>query len=228
MSIFAIADLHLGFSVDKPMDIFAGWKDHYKKIEENWRQKVKDGDFVIIPGDVSWGLTLEESLEDFRFIHALPGKKILLKGNHDYWWTTRKKMEAFFEQNGLNSIQILHNNAVACENIAVCGSRGWIFEGGDPLDEKIIKREAQRLETSVQMAIQTGLEPVAFLHYPPIYGQQTCPEILDVLVRYPIKRCYYGHIHGAGMAYAFNGNWCGIDFRLISADFLKFDLIQVL
>ena len=128
MSLFVIGDTHLSLSTDKPMDIFGGWKNYMQRLEENWRSVVQPQDTVIIPGDVSWGMSLEQAKEDFLFLHRLPGKKILMKGNHDYWWTTRAKMESFLEGNGLDSLSILHNNAVSVEGLSLCGSRGWMFE----------------------------------------------------------------------------------------------------
>ena len=223
MAVYTISDLHLSLSGDHAMDIFPGWEGYVERIERNWRAKIREEDTVVLPGDLSWGLSFEEAHADFRFLNALPGHKILLKGNHDYWWTTRKKMEEFFSGNGLNSLEILHNNCVVVEGIALCGSRGWLFETGQPFDEKIINREAMRLETSVAAAEQTGLEPVAFLHYPPVYGGNVSGQILEVLLRHGIRRCYYGHIHASGCRWAVEGLYEGIDFRLVSGDYLKFD-----
>ncbi len=156
MAVYTISDLHLSLSGDHSMDVFPGWQGYVERIEQNWREHITDADTVVLPGDTSWGLSLEESLADFAFIDRLPGKKILLKGNHDYWWTTKNKMERFFSEHGLNSLQILHNNSVVVEGMAICGSRGWLFETGEAFDAKIINREAIRLELSLAEAEKQG------------------------------------------------------------------------
>ena len=149
MALYTIGDLHLSLSGDHAMDVFPGWERYVGRIEENWRAKICADDTVVLPGDTSWGMSLEGALADFKFLESLPGKKIMLKGNHDYWWTTKAKMEAFFSAHGLKSLQILNNNCVAVDGVAVCGSRGWLFETGEPFDDKIINREAIRLELSI-------------------------------------------------------------------------------
>lgn len=222
MSLFVIGDLHLSFGCNKPMNIFEGWHDFEARLEENWRGAVAQDDTVVLAGDTSWGMDFEEALPDFQFIQALPGKKILLKGNHDYWWTTKNKMDAFFAANGLDSLTILHNNCVLAQGMAVCGTRGWLFEKGEPQDKKVLAREAGRLERSLQAAQESGKEPVVFLHYPPLYGEEISAPIVDVLLRRGVKRVYYGHIHGQGCSWALNGESMGIRFRLISADHLRF------
>ncbi len=209
------------------MDVFPGWEGYVDRIAQNWRELVAPVDTVVLPGDFSWGMSLEEALPDFAYLEALPGRKILLKGNHDYWWTTRRKMESFFSAHGLNSLEILNNNSVLVDGIAVCGSRGWLFETGEPFDDKIIHREALRLESSILEALKTGGEPVAFLHYPPIYGENISPQILEVLQKYGIRRCYYGHIHASGCRWAVEGEVRGIQFQLVSSDYLKFRPIAV-
>ena len=225
MSLYCISDPHLSLSCDKPMDVFGGaWKDYVSKLEQNWVTSVKAEDTVVIPGDISWGMNLKESLADFAFLDALPGKeKIILKGNHDYFWTSRSKMEEFFFQNGLTTLKILHNNFFPYEErYGICGSRGWINESGKTQDKKILDREAMRLEASILPCIESGREPIVFLHYPPLYGEEICKEIYDVLKKYEIKKCFYGHIHGSGYRYAIDGLYDGIDFRLIACDYLEF------
>lgn len=222
MSLFAIADTHLSLGTDKPMDIFKGWSGYVDKLKENWERAVTDSDTVVIAGDISWGMSLEGALEDFRFIDALPGQKIILKGNHDYWWTTRRKMETFLSQHEINTISFLHNNTVTVGNIAVCGSRGWFFDAEESADNKVLLREAGRLRTSINLAKETGLEPVVFLHYPPITQNMICEEIYNVLLETGIKRCYYGHLHGPSMTRSINSVRDGIEFALISCDFLAF------
>ena len=223
MSLFVIGDTHLYLSTDKTMDIFGGWKNYMQRLEENWRSVVQPQDTVIIPGDVSWGMSLEQAKEDFLFLHRLPGKKILMKGNHDYWWTTRAKMESFLEENGLDSLSILHNNAVSVEGLSLCGSRGWMFEQGQEHDKKIINREAGRIRASLQDAQRFGeQEKVLFLHYPPVFMQDSIPEFFEVMNQYGVRRCYYGHIHSQGCRFAFQGEWCGVQLEMVSADYLRF------
>lgn len=227
MAIYAIGDLHLSYGVPKPMDIFGGWKDYMKRIEENWRRKITPQDTVVLSGDTSWGMSLEEALADFEFLQSLPGQKILLKGNHDYWWTTARKMRSFFDAHGLNSLEILNNNAVVAQGMAICGSRGWLFETGDPQDDKIIAREALRLGMSLEKGKETGLPVLCFLHYPPVYGECISGPIIDVMLQYGVTRCFYGHLHAQACAWALNGSYLGIDFQLISSDFLKFNPMKI-
>ncbi len=223
MSLFALGDLHLSLGEDKPMDVFAGWNDYVQRLEENWKRLVTDEDTVVLAGDISWGMKLEETLTDFRFIDSLPGKKLLLKGNHDYWWSTKRKMDAYLQENGLTSIQILFNNAYRVGEYAVCGTRGWFLENDTPEDVKVLNREVGRLKLSLEEALKLQGEPVVFLHYPPYYRGVECPEIMDVLLEYGIKKCYYGHIHGKkNFRLAFEGVYKGVDFRLISCDKVGF------
>ena len=214
MSLFALGDLHLSLGEDKPMDVFAGWNDYVQRLEENWKRLVTDEDTVVLAGDISWGMKLEETLTDFRFIDSLPGKKLLLKGNHDYWWSTKRKMDAYLQENGLTSIQILFNNAYRVGEYAVCGTRGWFLENDTPEDVKVLNREVGRLKLSLEEALKLQGEPVVFLHYPPYYRGVECPEIMDVLLEYGIKKCYYGHIHGKkNFRLAFEGEYKGVDLQ---------------
>ena len=222
MSLVAIADPHLSFTTSTPMDVVAGWADYTARLEKNWRELVGPEDTVVIAGDISWGMDLREAAADFAFLDRLPGRKILMKGNHDYWWTTRKKMDAFLRERELSTLHILHNDAYTAGDVAVCGSRGWFFDAGDAADQKVLLREAGRLRASIQAAKKTGLEPVAFLHYPPVCGGQVCEEIFSVLREEGIRRCYYGHLHGPGIRYAFQGAKDGVRLKLISCDALAF------
>ena len=174
MSVFVIADLHLSLDGKKPMDVFPGWNDYVSRLEKNWRAIVSPEDTVVIAGDVSWAMKLEDGERDFAFLHALPGKKLLLKGNHDYWWSTRKKIETFFLERGFSSLSLVHNNAVPVDDIAVCGTRGWLYNAATPEDVKIVNREVGRLTASLNEAEALGLRPVVFLHYPPLYDGQRC------------------------------------------------------
>ena len=200
MSLFAIADLHLSLGTDKPMDIFRGWDGYEKRLEENWRKLITHNDTVVIPGDISWAMKLSDTFEDFRFINGLPGKKLFLKGNHDYWWDTRRKMEMYLKENGFDTIEIVFNSAYAADGYAVCGTGGWFYDAETDSDKKVLNREVGRLRTSLDEALKTGLEPVVFLHYPPVFGNQRCDDILSVLKEYGIKKCYYGHLHGTNAA----------------------------
>lgn len=222
MSLFCIGDLHLSFSSDKSMHIFDGWADYVNRIKENWENAVKPDDTIVLVGDTSWGMSLENSKLDFAFVNQLPGKKIILKGNHDYWWTTKTKIDNFFRENCYNDINILHNNYYRYENYGICGSRGWINETEEPADAKVLAREANRLEMSIKGAVASGLMPIVFLHYPPIYATDYNYDILEVLYKYGVKQCYYGHIHGKSSNYAINGERDGILFHLVASDYLQF------
>lgn len=222
MSVYVIADPHLSLGTQKPMDIFRGWQDYTLRLKTNWENIVSPGDTVILPGDISWAMTAEEAKEDLKFINALPGRKIIGKGNHDYWWGTMKKLKEFTDANNFDTIDFLFNNAYAVEDIAVCGTRGWFFDDKADNAEKVIAREAGRLKLSVEAALKTGNEPVAFLHYPVVYESGVCTELLEVLKYYGIRRCYFGHIHGEKTGRYEKYTYDGITFSLVSADFLAF------
>lgn len=229
MALFVMGDLHLSLSSDKSMDIFGGWENYVERIKENWNREVSPEDTVVVPGDISWAMSLKEAVADFSYIHELPGRKIILKGNHDYWWTTAAKMNNFLAENGFDNIFILHNNHYAYENYGICGTRGWINDDSEPADAKVLAREAQRLETSIASAENAGLEPLVFLHYPPLYGNEYNPDLLEVMYRHNIKRCWYGHIHGKkGHQNAVNGERDGIVFQLVSADYVQFCPVKIM
>lgn len=228
MSLYVLGDLHLSFGTDKPMDIFKGWDSHVDKLTENWNGLVSEDDTVVINGDISWAMSLENTEKDFSFINSeLNGSKIFIKGNHDYWWNTKSKMDAFLLEKGFDKIRILNNNAYLAGNIAVCGTRGWINDDSAPFDAKLLNREAGRLEMSVLEGKKLGGEPVAFLHYPPIFGAEKNYYMLDVMKKYGITRCYYGHVHGAAVKKAFNGEYDGVSFRITSCDCVNFTPILV-
>lgn len=229
MRLFGIGDLHLSLGVpEKPMDIFKGWENYQVLLEENWRSTVQEEDTVVLAGDLSWGMTLAQADADFAFLQSLPGKKIILKGNHDYWWTSKSKMETYFSDHGYDSLHILHNNHYAYETYGICGTRGWVNMPGEAADAKVLAREVLRLEVSIQSALAQQLEPIVFLHYPPIFNQSYNYDILEVLHRYQIQRCYYGHIHGKGHYYAFQGIYEETHLRMISGDYLQFMPLQIL
>lgn len=223
MSLFAIGDLHLSFGHCKPMDIFPGWNNYIDRLKRNWEKVVSNNDTVVIVGDISWAMKLEDTKEDFSFINNLPGKKIILKGNHDYWWATRKKMDKYLSKNSFNSISLLFNCAYKVDDFAICGTRGWFYDAESDEDKKVLNRELGRLRTSLNEALNLGGEVIAFLHYPPIYANDECGEILNLLLDNNIKRCYYGHIHGANaQKRAIIGNYKGICFNMVSGDYTNF------
>ena len=224
MSIYGISDLHLSFGTDKPMDIFRGWNNHTEKLFANWNRLVNDEDTVILPGDLSWALKLEETKKDFEFLKTLKGKKILIKGNHDLWWSTAKKIHTFFENENITDCEILFNSSVVVDGYAIAGTRGWFYDNSG--SQKVLLREAGRLETSIKSALSSGLPVLVFLHYPPVYGDYACREILEVLKKYNIKDVYHGHIHGAGFNKAVK-EFEGINFHLISCDCTDFTPIRI-
>lgn len=228
MSLYAIADLHLSLGTDKPMDVFPGWGDYVRRLEENWRAVVTDDDTVVVAGDISWAMKLSECDADFAFLHALPGTKIFVKGNHDYWWQTKRKLDDYLADNGFDSIRILFNNAYEVGDIAVCGSRGWYYDKDTEHDVKVINRECGRILLSVEQAKLTGKRPVLFLHYPPVYADIACEEIMDTILELGIDTVYYGHLHGERThRMAVTGRYRGVDFHLISGDYTRFIPILV-
>ena len=226
MSLYAIADLHLSFGVDKPMDIFGGWQDYQERLYDEWQAVVKKDDLVVIAGDISWAMATEDSIADFKFIEGLNGKKIIMKGNHDYWWSTKTKIEKMFLENDIKSVSIMQNNSFRYKDISICGTRGWINENGKEADKKVLLREAQRLQMSLDSA-DSDTEKIVFLHYPPIFKNDCNYSILEVLKKNNIKQVYYGHLHGASCLNAFEGESDGITYRLISSDYLKFKPIKI-
>ena len=235
MSIWVIADLHLSFGTDKPMDIFGdNWDNHAEKIKNDWIEKVKPEDTVILPGDFSWATYIEDAKLDFEYLNNLPGKKILLKGNHDYWWTTLTKMREFVKENNFENIDFLYNNSYLVENKVIIGTRGWAFNETDE-SKKMINRENERLKLSIKDAIEKygeDKEIFAFIHYPPIVSKNIEEgrylEFYNTLNEYGIKECYYGHFHGNSHKDAIEGEVGGINFHLISADYLDFKLVKVI
>ncbi len=227
MALFAIADLHLSMGTDKPMDIFKGWQDYSSRLENNWRNLVSDSDTVVVAGDISWAMRLEECYEDFKFLNSLPGKKILLKGNHDYWWATKKKIDEYLKANSFDTISIMFNNSFTVDGVTICGSRGWYYDADTDADIKVINREVGRLKLSLD-SVKDTKTPVVFLHYPPVYSELECKEIMDVLKDYGIKECYYGHLHGSHThKNAVTGMYKGINMHLISTDYVDFTPVLV-
>ena len=218
MALYAIGDTHLSLASDKPMDVFGGgWEGYVDKLREGFAQ-VEDGDTVVLCGDLSWAMGLEEGREDFAFLDSLPGRKLMLKGNHDYWWNTAAKMNRFFQENGFASLNILHNNCYEYGAYALCGTRGWFYE--ETGDQKVFRRELIRLEAFLKAA---GERPkLCFLHYPPCYQGYVCREIIELLERYGVERCFYGHLHGGSHRLAVEGRYGQVDYHLVAADYLGF------
>ena len=226
MALFTIADLHLSEGTDKPMDVFgAAWANHKQRLEAAWRALVKETDTVVVPGDISWGMRFDNTKSDLLFINSLPGRKIIGKGNHDYWWNTLTKLNAFTADIGADTISFLFNNAYKVDGKVICGTRGWFPDhayGAE--DEKIALREAGRLRRSLEEGVklaENGEEIIAFLHYPPSFGGVKCPPVAEVLREFGVKRCFYGHLHGAPEQLLEKS--VGVtDLYLISADKLGF------
>ncbi len=225
MALFVIGDLHLSLGASKPMDVFPGWDNYVARLEKNWRKLVSDEDTVVLAGDISWAMKLEDTKEDFAFIHKLPGQKIILKGNHDYWWTTYNKMKDYLAKEGFDTLRILHNNAYEVEGYQICGTRSWIFTAGEPNDEKVMNREVGRLRLSLDAAGEG--EKLVFLHYPPMYPNASAEQVVQVLQEYGVTQCYYGHLHGQSIRYAVQGSFDGIRYKLISADALSFSPYRI-
>lgn len=234
MSIYTIGDLHLSFRENKPMDIFGeNWTNHEQKIKEDWLKKVKEEDLVVLPGDFSWATYLKDTDLDFEYINNLPGKKLLLKGNHDYWWTTLNKLRTFIEEEKFSNIDFIYNNAYEFENKIIVGTRGWSF-GESEEDKKLAKREAMRLELSINEGKKLygeEKEIIAFMHYPPIINSHIAKnepsDYVRVMQKYGIKKCFYGHLHSTSIREAVEGNYFGIEFKLVSADGVDFKLIKI-
>ncbi len=223
MAIFALSDLHLPLGIDKPMDIFGvRWDNYVEKIEYEWKKNVKEEDFVIINGDFSWATYLEESLSDFKFLDSLPGTKLISKGNHDYWWSTKKKMGEFLEVNDIGRIHFMQNNAFLCDGVAVCGARGWILPTDKAFkkeDEKIYNRELMRFETSLKAAKELSDTVIATLHYPPDN------RFMKIANSYGAYKVVFGHLHGR-RAEDYTSSF--ENAVLVSADFLRFKPIKII
>ena len=228
MALYAIGDLHLSFGANKPMDVFGGrWVGYVDKLREGL-SVIRPEDTTVLAGDLSWALDLEHAREDFAFISAIPGRKIILKGNHDYWWSTAAKFYRFCKENGFENLYVLNNNCWFYGQTALCGTRGWFYEEDKQgtHDEKVFRRELGRLETSLKAAGEH--EKLCFLHYPPKYTGYVCQEILELLQRYGVTACYYGHLHAESIRLAFQGRDLGVVFRLVSADYVIFKPQQIL
>ena len=221
MALFVLGDTHLSLGGAKPMDVFPGWNGYVEKLEANWRKLVKPEDTVVLAGDISWSMRLADTRKDFAFLNGLPGRKLIMKGNHDYWWSTANKMNEFFRAEGFDTLRLLHNNSYTVDGWALCGTRGWLFDADEPHDEKVMNREIGRLRLSLDAA-EPGREKLVFLHYPPVYTGADAPEIVAVLKEYGVRRCFYAHLHGKAIRFAVQGEVDGIRYKLVSADGLQF------
>lgn len=240
MSIYAIGDLHLSLNKEKPMDIFGGnWKNHEQKIKENWKNTVQDTDLVILPGDFSWEMHLKDMYNDFAYLNDLPGKKLLLKGNHDYWWTTLAKMREFLQENKFENIDFVYNNSYLFEDKIIAGTRGWALNDTENSD-KMNHREEERLKLSLQSGVDNfgDKEIICIMHYPPIIEENKndannqsknlkVSNYVQIMKEYNVKTCLYGHLHGESHKEAFEGIIEGINFKLVSSDYLDFKLYKV-
>ena len=232
MSIYAIADLHLSFSSPKPMDIFGdNWRNHEQKIKDDWIKKVTDKDLVLLPGDFSWAIDLEETYKDFEYLNSLSGKKIMLKGNHDYWWNSLKKLNEYMEKNDFKDISFLYNNSYEFEENIIVGTRGWVLNSNEEEDKKILNRELLRLELSITDGIKKYGEDkdiIVCMHYPPTNKNLLeKSEFIKIMQKYNVKKCIYGHLHGESHSEAVEGNIGKIELKLVSADYLNFKLIKI-
>ena len=228
MALYAIGDLHLCLGAPKPMDVFGGaWEGYMEKLLAGI-SVIGPDDTTVLLGDLSWALDLNEAKADFSWIDQIPGKKIILKGNHDYWWSTAAKFYKFCEEHNFSNQYILNNNHFEYQNIALCGTRGWFYEESrsGQHDEKVFRRELIRLEASLSSAGE--MEKIVFLHYPPKYKGYECPEILELLHKYNVRKCFYGHLHGYSHGLALEGVWDGIEYMLVSADRLNFKPYQIM
>ncbi len=228
MALYTIGDLHLCLGAPKPMDVFGGaWVGYMDKLKEGL-SVIGPEDTTVLCGDLSWALGLENARADFAWINEIPGRKIILKGNHDYWWSTASKFYKFCEANGFSDQYILNNNCYEYDGYAICGTRGWFFEEekSGAHDTKVFKRELIRLETSLKAA---GEKPkLVFLHYPPKYRGYECREILELLEKYEVRRCFYGHLHSDSHKLAVEGLWNGVEYKLVAADYTGFRPVKVL
>ena len=230
MAIYVIGDLHLSFNTNKPMDIFGiNWQNYEEKIKQDWLSKVKPEDTVILPGDFSWAMYLDETDKDFEFINNLPGQKILLKGNHDYWWTTVTSMRRYIQEQDFENIDFLYNNSYEFEGKIIAGTKGWNISE-EQEDVRLTKRESARLELSIQDGISKygeDKEIIVFMHYPPLTKNYMNTDYTRLIKKYNIKRCYYGHLHANSIQDAVEGNIDGVEYKLVSSDGLDFKLLKI-
>ena len=231
MALYAMGDLHLSFGIkDKPMDVFgAGWQNYMEKIEKNFKNILKEDDMILLAGDLSWATYVDQATEDFNFLESLPGRKIISKGNHDYWWDTISKLNKFKIEKKYVNVEFLHNNFYIYEDYAICGNRGWIYSASEE-DVKIYERELQRLELSLQAAEKVGhKKKIVMTHFPPLTAfEMGDGRIMDLFKKYGVEQCVYGHLHNINPKENFDQTVSGIRFRLVSADYLEFNPVKIL
>lgn len=228
MAIYAISDFHLAFTTEKPMDVFGEkWLKHEEKIKNNWIHIINEEDTILIPGDISWSMKIDESMMDLEWIHNLPGRKIFVKGNHDYWWQSISKLNNLYED-----MKFIQNNHFSYGEHAICGTRGWICPGGEKFtenDNKIYKRELIRLRLSLESAVKEGFSKfIVMLHYPPSYDKKEESGFIDILKEYNVEKVIYGHLHSVSKEKVLEGNIGGIEYYLTSCDYLDFIPIKIL
>lgn len=225
MAMYAIGDLHLSFGTEKPMDVFGElWNKHYEKIKYNWNGIVRDEDTVLIPGDISWGMKLTEALPDLDFVHKLNGRKILIKGNHDYWWGSITKLNSIYDD-----MYFIQNTYASYQDYGICGTRGWISINGEEQDEKIYKRELLRLKMSLDLAIKNGYKKIiVMMHYPPVTKISKSIEFIDLLSNYPVEKLIYGHVHNDSKDICINGIYRNIEYICTSCDIINFNPVRIL
>lgn len=228
MSLYAISDLHLALKVDKPMDIFGDkWANHHEKIKENWENKICDDDTVLIAGDISWSMNMEDGLDDLEYIHMLPGRKIIIKGNHDYWWGSITKLNSLYDN--MNFIQ---NNFFTYEDYAICGTRGWTnaeSENSSEHDVKVYNREILRLRLSLDAAIKNGYKKIiVMLHYPPTNDKFEESEFTKIFKEYNVEKVIYGHLHGYSLKNVLEGIVDGVEYIMTSCDYIDFNPIKIM
>ena len=229
MSLYAIGDLHFSTSVNKPMNIFGdNWDNHEMKIIENWKLKVKPNDTVLVLGDTSWGINLEEAKSDLDIINLLPGQKFFIKGNHDYWWTTVTNLNKLYD-----NCKFMQTNFYEYGDYAICGGRGWICPNDvkfDSKDEQIYKREENRIRISLESAKKSGYEKIIVItHYPPTNDKLEESIFTKLYEEYKVEKVIYGHLHGReSFKMGLKGIRNGVNYILASCDYLNFDLIKIL
>ena len=230
MNIYAIGDLHLsGEPPAKPMEIFGEhWLGHKEKIKNNWLATVTDGDVVIICGDISWAMGVKNAAEDLAWLAQLPGRKLLLRGNHDYWWSSLAKMQQLYGEH----FEFIQNDCTMVDNISICSTRGWVLPSAENFsaeDEKIYKREALRLELSLKAAQHHNPEQlIVAMHYPPLFAADEHTLFTDLMEKYHVNHCVYGHIHGENHVLTFEGEREGVNYKLVSCDTQGFALTRIL
>ncbi|GMB10585.1 MAG: metallophosphoesterase [Candidatus Improbicoccus devescovinae] len=223
--LYGISDIHLSFGTLKSMDIFPGWLDYVSKIKQKWLAQVLASDTVVVAGDISWAMELEDCEKDFEFLDSLPGEKILIRGNHDFWWSSITKINNFLSNRNFKTIKLIQNNSVKVGNCNICGTRGWIFNSKEDYDNRIYAREIERLKLSLSSCKDPGIEKIVFFHYPPVYVYEKCEKIIDILLENNVMKCYYGHVHGCDSSrIIYEGLYRGIEFNLLSCDYLNFGL----